>query len=484
MLSILILPFYVKLLGAEAYGLIGFFTMLQAWFALLDLGLTPTISRETARFRGGIIPAENFLQLFHLLSIIFIFIALAGGLGLWLLSEKITQDWLNVKELKYESVLFCVQVMALSVAARWMCGLYRGVIVGSERLSWLSAFNAFVATLRFLVVFLSMHAFGFKPIVFFMHQLAVAVVELFGIFMMAQVLLPSKTERATGRLEFTAVKPILKFSLSVAFTSSVWVLVTQTDKLILSGVLSLADYGYFTLAVLLAGGIIIIISPISTAVMPRMAKLYAEGKKIELIQLYRSTTQWVNVIGGSVSITMALCAKPVLVLWTGDSNLSAQAAPILQLYALGNGFLTIAAFPYYLQYARGDLRYHLMGNAGMLIVLIPTIIWAADKYGGVGAGYTWLTVNILFLFLWVPYVHRKIEPGLNYPWFINDLGKIYLPTAVVASLIFLMCRYNKMENFPLIASVATGAMFAAIGFSETVRSFVLNMLSRGKKSVH
>jgi O-antigen/teichoic acid export membrane protein len=51
--GILILPLYIKYMGAEAYGLVGFFTMLQAWFALLNMGLTPTIGRETARYHGG-----------------------------------------------------------------------------------------------------------------------------------------------------------------------------------------------------------------------------------------------------------------------------------------------------------------------------------------------------------------------------------------------------------------------------------------------
>ena len=32
-IGIVMLPFYIKLMGSEAYGMIGFFTMLQAWFA-------------------------------------------------------------------------------------------------------------------------------------------------------------------------------------------------------------------------------------------------------------------------------------------------------------------------------------------------------------------------------------------------------------------------------------------------------------------
>lgn len=44
--GILILPLFLKHMGAEAYGLIGFFTMLQGWLQLLDLGMSPTMGRE------------------------------------------------------------------------------------------------------------------------------------------------------------------------------------------------------------------------------------------------------------------------------------------------------------------------------------------------------------------------------------------------------------------------------------------------------
>ena len=63
LVGILILPLYLKYMGAEAYGLVGFFTMLQAWFNLLDMGLTPTVARETARFRGGATDALSYLRL-------------------------------------------------------------------------------------------------------------------------------------------------------------------------------------------------------------------------------------------------------------------------------------------------------------------------------------------------------------------------------------------------------------------------------------
>lgn len=426
--GILILPLYIRYMGAEAYGLVGFFTMLQAWFNLLDIGLTPTIGRETARYHGGSITALAYRRLFRALSLIFLVVALIGGSTLWLLAEDVAEKWLNVESLTMDEVTVVVQIMAITVAMRWMCGLYRGVVIGSERLVWLSSFNASIATLRFIAVFVSMWFFGFTPLVFFWHQLVVALFELFGLWWMGSWLLP--TRKSLNKVigwSFRPIRPVLRFSLTIAFTSSIWVLVTQTDKLILSGILPLSEYGYFTLAVLVASGILVISGPISSAIMPRLVRLYAEGKRDELIDIYRNSTQLVSVICGSTAITIVFAAEPLLYAWTGDRDLATQAAPILQLYAIGNGLLALAAFPYYLQYALGNLKYHLLGNLVMAIVLIPSIIVVANLYGGIGAGWVWLSLNFVFIMFWVSYVHWKLERGLALKWLRQDVSKIILP---------------------------------------------------------
>jgi hypothetical protein len=53
--------------------------MVQIWFNLLDLGLTPTVARETARFKGGAIDELSYLRLLRGLQIIFCALALLGG---------------------------------------------------------------------------------------------------------------------------------------------------------------------------------------------------------------------------------------------------------------------------------------------------------------------------------------------------------------------------------------------------------------------
>lgn len=473
-IGIVIVPLYVKYMGAEAYGLVGFFAMLQAWFNLLDMGLTPTISRETARHRGGATDAFSYRRLVHALEGIFLFIALLGGGVLFALSGVIATDWLQASQLPFVEVQTALQLMAIIVAMRWLCGLYRAVISGAERLVWLGGFNTLVATMRFVGVLLVLVFVGITPTIFFSFQFAVAILELLGLLFHAYQLLPSipRNQLQHFSLDWTPLKPVLKFSLTIAFTSSIWVLVTQTDKLLLSKLLPLAEYGHFTLAVLAASGVMIISSPISGAIMPRMAMLEAEGDHAGLIRIYRQATQLSVIVASAASLTLVFCAEPLLLAWTGDKALAHQAMPVLILYALGNGILAISAFPYYLQYAKGDLRLHLIGNAWFVLLLIPAIVWAVSQYGAVGAGYVWLAMNIIYFVTWVPLVHHKFEPGLNVRWFLQDVLVICSIVALTGYGLIAVWPVTDNRWYQAVVVVAMGLclLFSGALASSVVRT--------------
>ena len=480
LIGIVMVPLYIKYMGAEAYGLVGFFAMLQAWFNLLDMGLTPTIAREAARFRGGATHALGYRRLVQALEGVFLVVALTGGVTMFAAAGYIANDWLQASQLPIPEVQTAVQLMAVIVAMRWMCGLYRGAISGSERLVWLGGYNSMVATLRFIGVLPVLIFIGAAPTVFFLYQLGLAVLELAGLLFYSYRLLPDIPQAQRLPWSWSPLKPVLKFSMTIAFTSSVWVLVTQTDKLVLSKILPLAEYGYFTLAVLVASGVMVISVPISGAIMPRMSKLEAEGDHVGLIRVYRQATQLVAVLAGAASVTLAFCAEALLWAWTGDRYLAHQAAPVLVLYALGNGILAVAAFPYYMQYAKGDLRLHLIGNAAFVVLLVPSIIWAASQYGGVGAGYVWLGMNLLSFVAWLPLVHRKFEPGLNMKWYGQDILVIFLAVAIAGYCLSMFLPQSDSRGMQLTEIIFTGlfVLLAGAAASSEMRVRTSDWLAR------
>ena len=336
--GIVMVPLYISYMGAEAYGLVGFFAMLQAWFNLLDMGLTPTMARESARFHGGAMSLLEYRRLARALEGVFAAVALLGGVLLFALAQPITEHWLKASHLPPQEIVIALRLIALTIALRWMCGLYRGVITGAEKLVWLSSFSASIATGRFVLVLPVLIWLSATPLAFFSFQLAIAVLELAGLAFMAYRLLPRIPAGQRIHWQWAPLKPVLKFSLSIAFTSSVWIMVTQTDKLVLSSILPLADYGYFTVAVLVASGIMMISGPISSAIMPRMTRLQAEGQDAQLIAVYRQATQLVVVLALPVALVLIFFAHKVQWACTGDAALVKRTAPVLSLYAAGYAF--------------------------------------------------------------------------------------------------------------------------------------------------
>ena len=392
---------------------------------------TYSVARDSA-VQGGATDAQSLVRLLRVLEGIFILVAIVGATVMILSAEFIASEWLKVQQLPQSEVRNAIMLMAVIIALRWICGLYRGAVTGFERMVWLSSVNMAIATARFVLVIPLFIFVGTSPTCFFTYQLFIAIIEVLVLVVQTYRLLPKIEVGANVPWQWQPLKGVLRFSLSIAFTSSVWVLVTQTDKLILSNLLLLSDYAYFTLAVLVAGGILIISTPISGALLPRMTKLNAEGDEEGLIGIYRNATQLVGIAAVPAALVLAIFSEQVLWAWTGDAVVAHKAAPVLALYACGNGLLALAAFPYYLQFAKGDLRLHLIGNALFVVIFIPLLIWAANSYGMVGAGYAWIIANLLPFIVWLPVVHRRFVKGLHTKWLLVDVLPIALLPTVIA----------------------------------------------------
>lgn len=436
--GIVVMPVLVRLMGAEAFGLIGFFTMLQAWFQLLDLGMTPTLSRETARFCGGAISTIELRRILRALEGLFYSIAFLGAVVMGAGSRKIATSWLNVETLSKTEVQLSVLLMGLVIAMRWVGSIYRGAIAGFERMVWLGGFSVAIATFRFILVIPLLRYRGGRPLIFFGYQAILAIFELIALKLKLYALVPRVVGFTGKLLDWTILKPVVKFSTSIAFTSSIWVLVSQMDKLVLSRMLTLSEFGYFTLAVVVAGGISILSGPVSTALMPRMARLEAEGDEEATRKIYREATQMVGLLVIPASAILSFFAPQVLFAWTGNMQIAMKAAPILRFYAIGNGILALVAFQYYLQFAKGDLRLHIIGNLGLVLLLIPSVIIATRHYGAKGAGVVWVIINLLYFALWTPLVHRRFLPGIHAEWLKDDIGSLVLPVVVMGWMLHLI----------------------------------------------
>lgn len=457
-LGILLVPLYVRYMGVEAYGLVGFYAVLQGWFLILDMGVGTTLSRQAARFNAGAVNGLELRRLLRAFEGIFLVVGLCGALALAGSAPALASHWLRIEHLDPAEVERAIVLIAAIVALRWICGLYRGIITGLERIVWLSGFNALVATLRFLLVVPYLAYVGATPTHFFAYQLAVACFESLILIVKTYRLFP-RVEQGWIRWELQPLRGIAKFTLSIALTSAVWVIVMQADKLLLSGMIPLGEYGLYTMAVLAAGGVTMLSGPVTAAVLPRLTRLHAEGDEDGLRSLYRTATQIVGVVVVPVVFVLALFPVQVITAWTGDQEIAIRAAPVLTLYAIGNGVLAFAGFSYLIQVARGNMTLHLIGNLVFVLIFVPLLILAVARFGVVGAGWAWLLANLLPFLAWLPLVHHRFLKGIHLSWLARDIAPIVISTALVATAL----TYATNWDIGRIATIAQlGGIYALL----------------------
>lgn len=434
LVGLVFIPVYIRYLGMEAWGLVGFMSMLQAWLTLLDMGLTPTLSREMARFQAGAHSAQSIRDLLRSLEMIYGGVAVAVVGVVWLIAPWVSVHWLSAAHLSAASVAQAIGMMGLVLAARMAEQVYRGAIQGLQRQVWLNGAQSVLATLRWAGVIGVLAWISPSIEAFFLWQGLVSLLSVAVLARQTYHWLPPGERPA--RFDPSAIVRIRRFAGGMAVTTLLALLLTQVDKLLLSKLVSLEDFGYYILAASAAGALYFLATPIVTAVSPRLTELVAKSEQLVLIDTYHQASQWLAAVLIPAALVMAAFAEPLLYVWTGNVSLTQQAGPLLALLALGtlcNGFMHV---PYMTQLAHGWTGFAVRMNIVAVCFIVPAIFWAVPRFGAIGAAWAWLALNAGYVLIGMHFMHRRLLPGEKWRWYRDAIFK----PLVIGSIVVLALR--------------------------------------------
>lgn len=421
MIGVVLMPVYLRYLGAEGLGLIGLYMMVQALLPLLDFGLSPVLSRDMSRFRAGVLDASAVGSRLRSLERLFMLTGSVIVLLVVSLRREIAGDWLQIGALVPADAEFCMVAIATAGVLRWVAGLHRSALVGLEKQALINGYGFAFATAKHVGVLPILVWGSSAATTFFGFHALVGLLELLFLRRATGRALPARSG-STGFKLTVGLREAWSMAGAMTFLSIVWILFSQIDKLILSRILSLAEYGYFSLAVSLAGGILILMLPLGQVLQPRMTVLASQGRLDELTRLYRTSSQGVAALFSAAGGWVALFAQTILFAWVGDMAIAQRSAPILFWYGIANALVGVLSLPFMLQFAFGKFRLHVIGNAVLCLFGLPMLAIASLEFGAVGAGITLCVAHLLFLLLWIPRVHRSLLPGAWPWWLLRDIG--------------------------------------------------------------
>jgi O-antigen/teichoic acid export membrane protein len=473
-----VVPVYLRLLGPEAYGLVGLFTTVMLAAAALDLGLGATLNREAARTTAQADGAAALADVAVTLHAACWAVGIAAGALFALGAPAVATRWLNFSALAPAEVRGALALMGVALPALIVRGFYLAGLNGLQRQGVANVVVLGGTLTRAAVTVTALHAVAPTPAVFFITQTVLFYVEVAVLAGALRGCLPVVARG--GRIRPATVRPVLAFSAGIAGTTMLGLTLMAMDQIVLSAVLPLAEFGYYTLAIAVAGVLGQVVHPVTTAVYPRFSQLFERGDARGAAEDYHFFSQLVAIVVLPLGALLVFFPADVLGLWTRDPEVVRHAATVLSVRALGTALNTLMHVPHVVQLAFGWSMLGARVNAIAVLIVAPATVVLSRVGGAPGAALAWAGLNAGILLFAMARMHRRVLPGELPRWY----GQLLLP-AVAVALVGAGARATMPEALGFVARLAwlaatgTLAAAAAVAAAGTVRRRVVAAASAG-----
>jgi len=431
LVQIALIPVYIFFMGIEAYGLLGFYVTLQAILQVFDFGLTPTLNREVARLSSSSGEASGTGSFVRTVEYIYWPIGILLAVSILVAAPYISSHWIHAETLSEAMVREAIWLMGGLMMIQWPLALYLGGLMGTQRHVLVNGlqigFSIFTDGGAILVLWLV------SPTItaFLKWQILAGILRCLLARQVLWNLLPVVEEAV--RFNRAGLERIRHFAAGMSGIALTAIILTQFDRVVLSRLLSLEQFGYYMIAATAANGLLIIVNPVFSAVFPRFSALAAAGNADSVKALYRLSTQLLAILVLPLGVMLCTFSRELLFVWTGNIELARNTAAVLCLLAIGRMLNGLMHIPYALQLAYGWTGLGFRLNVVLVILFVPGVLWMASQYGGAGAATMWAVINAIYVFIGVPLTHRRLLPGEATRWFKEGF---FLPLVITLAVIW------------------------------------------------
>jgi O-antigen/teichoic acid export membrane protein len=403
LINVGLVPFVLRQIGAEAYGLWALTTLLVGLAGIADLGISNAIVKYTASLRAQ----ADFRELSKMVGSatgLYFLLFILYSLLMVVLARRLT-GWLGIPAPLFDVGfhLFIGAGGLILLTALYI--LVRSVLIGLQcyDLANLVTLAGSVLNLILTIVFLlqghGLYALWYAAMLSYLCQGSLGL-----------LLVRKQCPQLHWSLidwDLSRIRSLLTFGFHLQVISLGTFLNFQLPKVFLSLFATLADVGYYQIAYkVLAGGRELSIVLYSSLV-PAAAHWWAQEEREKIRRLYLRGTKYLSAFLFPFWAFLVVFARPLVQAWIGPGYDSAAHA--LQVVAVGNFILLLAGVASSITQgsSRPQLLSYAAGAGFLLNVTLALLLGRNYGFEGVLAA---LSTSLAFTgFLFLARFHRVLQ---------------------------------------------------------------------------
>jgi O-antigen/teichoic acid export membrane protein len=410
LLGVVTIPFLIRRVGVESFGVLTLVWALIGYFSLFDFGLGRALTQQVAASRS----ANHDAELPSLVKTGLGFTAatgVIGGLILAVLASPLASRWLNVSATLQPSTAISLLIASIGIPLTTITTGLRGVLEAYEDFGVVNVLRMGLGAANFALPALSVILIG-NSLVWMVASLILArIIVLLAHAWVVHVRMPAGWMVAPVSRE--NIRRLLSFGAWMTVSNVISPLMVTADRFVISAVLGASIVAYYTVPFEALIRVLVIPGALTAALFPRLAATLKTDRAVAH-RLYLGSLKTVFVILVPLCLFIALCSKWGLTLWLGKTfaEHSWAIVSILAIGLLSNG---LAQVPFAAVQATGSARPTAILHMVELVIYLPLLVASLRVFGVVGAAIAWsvrTSIDLVALML-VARVLVRSEAGNN-----------------------------------------------------------------------
>lgn len=410
LVGIIAIPFIIRGLGTERFGIFSLAGVILGYFSVLDLGL----GRATTKFVAEVLGKGQVERIQTIVWTSLIFIAgmsFFGAVLLSILTPFLVGDVLNVSPDLIAEAKFVFYVLSFSILITLTTATFCGVLEAYQRFDLINFLRIPSDILTYLIPVIALLFGAGLPLIILLITIKNLMILVCYGFLSLRIM-PSG--RSFFSIDFKIASSLFTFGGWVALHNVFVYILMYADRFLIGGLLTMTAVTYYTVPYGLTSRLLIVPSSMVTVLFPAFSTLQAlDREKLEL--LFSRSLKYLIIIMGLIALTFVVFSKEILVLWLGSDF--AKSATVFQILSIGAFLCSIASLCGTLLQGVGYPKIVTIIHAPQVPLYLLISWFLIKKIGIEGAALAWsLRMLITVILLFVYCINLKL---FKPPWLLQ-----------------------------------------------------------------
>ena len=385
-----LIPYTLKHLGNESFGILTMIWGLIGYFTLFDLGVGRALTFQLSQLKASR-QIQEIGPTLRAGMVLTLGAGLVGAAVIWVVAPGLAGRWLKISPALQQDAMLAFLIAALGVVPTTLASGLRGALEGLDRFAASNISRILLGLWMFVLPAWAVYFHGNELWVITLYLVLGRCLVVLGMSFQ----LRSHLRRAKGApLQRRHIKVLWRYGFWVSVTGIVGPLMVYGDRFFVSAAVGAEQLPLY--AIPQEGLLRLLLIPIALtgALLPRLANMDNEAT----VRSYRQSSLRVTVCMFGICLLAAALAYPVLAVWL-SAEFAQAALPVVLILCVGIWINSMALMPYTLLHAKGNPRLTAIFHLIELVLYFFAVWFLSSRFGLAGAALAWVARVALDLVL-------------------------------------------------------------------------------------